>query len=401
MTAVRPPARFGGLVFDGDLVAEFTEKPQIGEGWINGGFFVFEPARPRLPRGRRHEPGGRALERLRRTRASSSAYRHDGFWQCMDTLRDKRLLDRCGSPATGAVEAPGRDARRSGATGPTLVDGRHRPASAAGSCGGSLEAGARRRLPRARLGAQVEAVRSGLLERRDGRARRRPRPRRCSSARSGEYEIDTVIPPRGADDRRDRQPQPGLDVRDEHRAAPGRCSRPAGAAQRSSRSSSPRPTRPTATTRQLPYGEDTPLAGRHPYDVSKSCADLIAQSYAVTYDLPVVDHALRQLLRRRRPELEPDRARARSARCSAASGRSSAPTASSSATTSTSRTAPRPTCSWPRAGRATRLAGEAFNFSNETQVTVSELVERILRPDGIRPRARRPERGDERDPRST
>ena len=44
VTAVRPPARFGGLVFDGDRVAEFTEKPQIGEGWINGGFFVFEPA---------------------------------------------------------------------------------------------------------------------------------------------------------------------------------------------------------------------------------------------------------------------------------------------------------------------------------------------------------------------
>ena len=43
MTAVRPPARFGGLEFDGDLVAEFTEKPQAGEGWINGGFFVFEP----------------------------------------------------------------------------------------------------------------------------------------------------------------------------------------------------------------------------------------------------------------------------------------------------------------------------------------------------------------------
>ena len=43
ITAVRPPARFGGLIFDGDLVSEFTEKPQIGEGWINGGFLVFEP----------------------------------------------------------------------------------------------------------------------------------------------------------------------------------------------------------------------------------------------------------------------------------------------------------------------------------------------------------------------
>ena len=42
-TAVRPPARFGGLIFEGDLVADFTEKPQAGEGWINGGFLVFEP----------------------------------------------------------------------------------------------------------------------------------------------------------------------------------------------------------------------------------------------------------------------------------------------------------------------------------------------------------------------
>src|SRR5205823_5675925 len=44
VTAVRPPARFGGLIFDGNLVAKFTEKPQIGEGWINGGFLVLEPA---------------------------------------------------------------------------------------------------------------------------------------------------------------------------------------------------------------------------------------------------------------------------------------------------------------------------------------------------------------------
>src|SRR5204863_629469 len=42
VTAVRPPARFGGLTFDGELIAEFTEKPQIGEGWINGGFLIFE-----------------------------------------------------------------------------------------------------------------------------------------------------------------------------------------------------------------------------------------------------------------------------------------------------------------------------------------------------------------------
>ena len=59
LTAVRPPARFGGLVFDGDRVVEFTEKPQIGEGWINGGFFVLEPERPRLHR-RRPDAAGNA-----------------------------------------------------------------------------------------------------------------------------------------------------------------------------------------------------------------------------------------------------------------------------------------------------------------------------------------------------
>jgi glucose-1-phosphate cytidylyltransferase len=44
LTAVRPPARFGGLEFDGDRIAHFNEKPQVGEGWINGGFMVFEPS---------------------------------------------------------------------------------------------------------------------------------------------------------------------------------------------------------------------------------------------------------------------------------------------------------------------------------------------------------------------
>ena len=61
----------------------------------------------------------------------------------------------------------------------------------------------------------------------------------------------------------------------------------------------------------LPYDEDAPLQGTYPYDVSKSCADLIAKMYARAFGLPVVDHALRQLLRRRRPQLEPDRARHR------------------------------------------------------------------------------------------
>lgn len=100
VTAVRPPARFGGLVFDGDLVANFTEKPQIGEGWINGGFLVFEPAIFNYLEGNHSSLEADALERLTADR-ELAAYQHDGFWQCMDTMRDVRLLEslwRDGSP---------------------------------------------------------------------------------------------------------------------------------------------------------------------------------------------------------------------------------------------------------------------------------------------------------------
>ncbi len=93
ITAVRPPARFGGLVFDGDAVAVFTEKPQIGEGWINGGFLVFEPGVFDYLEGPETSLEGDALERLAEDN-QLMAYRHDGFWQCMDTLRDVNLLRR-------------------------------------------------------------------------------------------------------------------------------------------------------------------------------------------------------------------------------------------------------------------------------------------------------------------
>jgi glucose-1-phosphate cytidylyltransferase len=92
VTAVRPPARFGGLVFDGDLVAEFTEKPQIGEGWINGGYMVLEPAVFDYLDRDEDSLEADALERLAEDR-QLVAYRHERFWQCMDTLRDKRLLE--------------------------------------------------------------------------------------------------------------------------------------------------------------------------------------------------------------------------------------------------------------------------------------------------------------------
>ena len=93
ITAVRPPARFGALVFDGDRVAEFQEKPQVGEGWINGGYLVFEPEVFEYLPGDDTSLEAHALQRLAQE-GQLSAYRHDGFWQCMDTLRDKRQLQQ-------------------------------------------------------------------------------------------------------------------------------------------------------------------------------------------------------------------------------------------------------------------------------------------------------------------
>jgi glucose-1-phosphate cytidylyltransferase len=92
LTAVRPPARYGHMVFDGEHIKEFIEKPQIGEGWINGAFFVLEPeifdyidsddtVWERSP-----------LERLAAD-GQLMAYKHESFWQCMDTLREKYLLE--------------------------------------------------------------------------------------------------------------------------------------------------------------------------------------------------------------------------------------------------------------------------------------------------------------------
>jgi len=92
VAAVRPPARFGGLVFKGDRIVEFTEKPQVGEGWINGGFFVLEPAVLDYIPGDETVWEREPMERLA-AEGQLMAYRHEDFWQCMDTLRDLRLLE--------------------------------------------------------------------------------------------------------------------------------------------------------------------------------------------------------------------------------------------------------------------------------------------------------------------
>lgn len=92
ITAVRPPARFGTLDIEGSRVARFVEKPQASEGWINGGFFVFEPEILNRISGDdvmlEHDP----LMSLA-AEGQLSVYKHDGFWQPMDTLREKNLLE--------------------------------------------------------------------------------------------------------------------------------------------------------------------------------------------------------------------------------------------------------------------------------------------------------------------
>ena len=93
LTAVRPPARFGHIELEGDVVAEFSEKPQAREGWINGAFFVLEPQVLEYIEGDDTEWEKEPLERLAAD-GQLMAYRHEGFWQCMDTLRDRKLLEQ-------------------------------------------------------------------------------------------------------------------------------------------------------------------------------------------------------------------------------------------------------------------------------------------------------------------
>lgn len=93
VTTVRPPARFGSIVCNGSsVVSEFVEKPQAGEGWINGGFFVLNRKVVEYIDGEDTLWERQPMERLARD-GDLMAYRHDGFWQAMDTLREKKLLD--------------------------------------------------------------------------------------------------------------------------------------------------------------------------------------------------------------------------------------------------------------------------------------------------------------------
>jgi glucose-1-phosphate cytidylyltransferase len=91
VTAVKPTARFGGIKFENDIVTDFEEKPQSGEGLINGGFFVFEPAILDMIADDKTILEREPLHNLVMNN-QLAAFRHESFWQCMDTIREKQLL---------------------------------------------------------------------------------------------------------------------------------------------------------------------------------------------------------------------------------------------------------------------------------------------------------------------
>ena len=93
LTAVRPPARFGALKLKGNAVSYFKEKSKLDEGWINGGFFVMEPKFLKLIKDDNTYLEREPLEIVTKKK-QLAAFRHEGFWQCMDTKRDKDNLNK-------------------------------------------------------------------------------------------------------------------------------------------------------------------------------------------------------------------------------------------------------------------------------------------------------------------
>ena len=92
VSAVRPPARFGAIQINGDCVTSFKEKPHLDQGWINGGFFIIEPDFFDFIEGDNTELEKSPLEKAVKEN-ELFAYKHEGFWQCMDTKRDRDTLE--------------------------------------------------------------------------------------------------------------------------------------------------------------------------------------------------------------------------------------------------------------------------------------------------------------------
>ena len=93
LTTVRPPGRFGVIKFKGQHVSYFKEKSKLDEGWINGGFFVMEPEFLKFIKGDATYLEREPLEQITKKK-QLAAFKHKGFWQCLDTKRDKEKLDK-------------------------------------------------------------------------------------------------------------------------------------------------------------------------------------------------------------------------------------------------------------------------------------------------------------------
>ena len=93
LTAVRPPARFGAIKIKGKKISYFKEKSKLDEGWINGGFFVFEKKVFKFIKNDQTYLEKEPLQKISK-KNQLYAYKHSGFWQCMDTLRDKEILEK-------------------------------------------------------------------------------------------------------------------------------------------------------------------------------------------------------------------------------------------------------------------------------------------------------------------
>ena len=91
VTAVRPPARFGEIIIKKNIVASFKEKPQTSDSWINGGYFVANPSFLKFIRGDKEILEKWPLE-IATKKKQLSAYKHHGFWKCMDVKRDREEL---------------------------------------------------------------------------------------------------------------------------------------------------------------------------------------------------------------------------------------------------------------------------------------------------------------------
>ena len=93
LTAVRPPARFGAIKIKGNKINYFKEKSKLDQGWINGGFFVFERKIFDYIKGDSTYLEREPLQTISK-KGQLLAFKHQGFWQCMDTLRDKEILEK-------------------------------------------------------------------------------------------------------------------------------------------------------------------------------------------------------------------------------------------------------------------------------------------------------------------